>query len=167
MREAILSAAETLFSTNGFNAVSVRDIALAAGANPGSVTYHFKTKDGLLLEIYRRHCGPMNLRRSELLVGREARARPAGPAGGDRARLCAAGVLLGQRSCRRRRAVHAAARGDVGGRQRRGRARSSRRPLTTPATPSSTPSREPAASSRATRSSGAATSCSARSIIPW
>jgi hypothetical protein len=40
----------------------------AAGANPGSVTYHFTTKDGLLLEIYRRHCGPMNLRRSELLA---------------------------------------------------------------------------------------------------
>src|ERR1700690_4548469 len=68
MREAILGAAEDLFSTNGFNAVSVRDIAQAAGANPGSVTYHFKTKDGLLLEIYRRHCGPMNRRRSELLA---------------------------------------------------------------------------------------------------
>src|ERR1700729_2049817 len=68
LREAILCAAEELFSTNGFNAVSVRDIAQAAGANPGSVTYHFKTKDGLLLEIYRRHCGPMNLRRSELLA---------------------------------------------------------------------------------------------------
>lgn len=67
MREAILAAAEELFSTNGFNAVSVRDIAQAAGANPGSVTYHFKTKDGLLLEIYQRHCVPMNLRRSELL----------------------------------------------------------------------------------------------------
>src|ERR1700721_3160091 len=67
LREAILCAAEDLFLTNGFNAVSVRDIAQAAGANPGSVTYHFKTKDGLLLEIYRRHCGPMNRRRSELL----------------------------------------------------------------------------------------------------
>jgi AcrR family transcriptional regulator len=68
MREAILAAAEELFSTNGFNAVSVREIAQAAGANPGSVTYHFKTKDGLLLEIYRRHCGPMNHRRAELLA---------------------------------------------------------------------------------------------------
>src|ERR1044071_3737650 len=67
MREAILAAAKELFSSNGFNAVSVRDIAQAAGANPGSVTYHFKTKDGLLLEIYQRHCMPMNLRRSELL----------------------------------------------------------------------------------------------------
>jgi AcrR family transcriptional regulator len=68
MREAILAAAEELFATKGFNAVSVRDIAQAAGANPGSVTYHFTTKDGLLLEIYRRHCGPMNQRRAELLA---------------------------------------------------------------------------------------------------
>lgn len=68
MREAILSASELLFSTNGFNAVSIRDIAQEAGANPGSVTYHFKTKDGLLLEIYRRHCAPMNRRRIELLA---------------------------------------------------------------------------------------------------
>jgi len=68
MRDAILSAAEMLFSTSGFNAVSIRDIAQEAGANPGSITYHFKSKDGLLLEIYRRHCGPMNKRRIELLV---------------------------------------------------------------------------------------------------
>jgi AcrR family transcriptional regulator len=68
MREAILSASELLFSTNGFNAVSIRDIAQEAGANPGSVTYHFKSKDGLLLEIYKRHCAPMNRRRIELLV---------------------------------------------------------------------------------------------------
>ena len=68
MREAILSAAEQLFSTHGFNAVSIRDIAVEAGANPGSITYHFKSKDGLLLDIYRRHCGPMNRRRLELLA---------------------------------------------------------------------------------------------------
>jgi AcrR family transcriptional regulator len=68
MREAILFAAENLFSTHGFNAVSIRDIAEQAGANPGSLSYHFKSKDGLLLEIYKRHCGPINRRRSELLV---------------------------------------------------------------------------------------------------
>jgi AcrR family transcriptional regulator len=68
MRDAILSAAEVLFSTSGFNAVSIRDIAQEAGANPGSITYHFKSKDGLLLEIYKRHCAPMNRRRIELLV---------------------------------------------------------------------------------------------------
>jgi AcrR family transcriptional regulator len=68
MRDAILSAAEMLFSRSGFDAVSIRDIAHEAGANPGSITYHFKSKDGLLLEIYKRHCGPMNRRRIELLV---------------------------------------------------------------------------------------------------
>jgi len=68
MREAILGAAETLFSSNGYSAVSIRDIARAAGANPGSITYHFKSKDELLLAIYRRHCGPMNDRRHELLA---------------------------------------------------------------------------------------------------
>src|SRR3954449_11031861 len=75
MREAILAAAEVLFSTNGFNAVSIRDIAQEAGANPGSITYHFKTKDGLLLEIYRRHCAPMNQRRIELLIAAAKRVR--------------------------------------------------------------------------------------------
>ena len=104
----------------------MRDIALDAGANPGSVTYHFKSKDGLLLEIYKRHCGPMNKRRIELLVAAQARARRPGPAGSDRAGLCAAGVLLEQRSRRRRRALHAAARRDVGRRQRRRAGASSR-----------------------------------------
>lgn len=61
MREAILAAAEELFSVDGFNAVWVRDVAHAAGANPGSVTCHFTTRDGLLLEIYRRHCAPSTL----------------------------------------------------------------------------------------------------------
>ena len=68
MRDAILSAAELLFSTSGFKAVSIRDIAQEAGANPGSITYHFKSKDGLLLAIYQRHCGPMNKWRIELLA---------------------------------------------------------------------------------------------------
>ena len=36
MREAILAAAEELFATNGFNAVSVRDIAHAAAPIPAA-----------------------------------------------------------------------------------------------------------------------------------
>src|SRR5262245_40814425 len=38
-------------------------------------TYHFKSKDGLLLDIYKRHCEPMNTRRMELLVARDLRNR--------------------------------------------------------------------------------------------
>lgn len=67
VRGAIMSAAEEQFARLGFNAVSIRDIATAAHAHPGSVTYHFGTKANLLREIYQRHCGPMNLRRLELL----------------------------------------------------------------------------------------------------
>lgn len=67
MREAILDAAEELFSKSGFRAVSMREIAQASGANLGSISYHFGSKDGLLRAIYELHSGPMNRRRSELL----------------------------------------------------------------------------------------------------
>ena len=120
MKEAILGAAELLFSENSFDAVSIRDIAEEAGANPGSVTYHFKSKDGLLLEIYRRHCGPINRRRSELLAAakhvRDLQDRLAAIV---RAYVLPA-FLLRQRYRRWRGALHAAARGDVGRRQRGG-----------------------------------------------
>lgn len=67
MREALLVSAVRLFSSNGYNAVSLREIAKAAGANVGSLTYHFGSKAALLREIYQRHTEPMNSRRMELL----------------------------------------------------------------------------------------------------
>ncbi|WMT91292.1 TetR/AcrR family transcriptional regulator [Pelagibacterium sp. H642] len=67
VREALLSAAVRLFSSNGYNAVSMREIAKAADANVGSLTYHFGSKAVLLREIYQRHTEPMNHRRMELL----------------------------------------------------------------------------------------------------
>nr|WP_244301501.1 TetR/AcrR family transcriptional regulator [Stappia sp. P2PMeth1] len=67
IREALLEAAVKLFSRNGYNAVSMREIAKAAGVNVGSLTYHFGSKANLLREIYDRHTAPMNRRRLELL----------------------------------------------------------------------------------------------------
>lgn len=67
VRERLLDAAQGLFSKNGYNAVSMRAIAQAAGANVGSLTYHFGSKASLLREIYQRHSGAMNQRRMELL----------------------------------------------------------------------------------------------------
>src|SRR5690606_8758073 len=64
---ALLEAAATLFSRNGYSAVSMREIAKAANANVGSLTYHFGSKANLLREIYERHTEPMNRRRMELL----------------------------------------------------------------------------------------------------
>lgn len=67
VREALLEAAAKLFSRNGYSAVSMREIAKAANANVGSLTYHFGSKANLLREIYQRHTAPMNRRRLELL----------------------------------------------------------------------------------------------------
>lgn len=77
VRDAVLDAAEALFAEQGYASVSVRDIAQAASAHPGSITYHFGSKAGLLRTIYQRHCGPMNARRLELLGEATRLADPA------------------------------------------------------------------------------------------
>lgn len=58
-RDRILRTAERLFAAHGYNGVSVRDLAAAAKVNIASIGYHFESKDGLLSEVYRRHCEPM------------------------------------------------------------------------------------------------------------
>ncbi len=52
-RGAVMDAAAKLFAGQGYRATTVRDIAAAAGMLPGSVYYHFKSKDALLLAVYR------------------------------------------------------------------------------------------------------------------
>jgi AcrR family transcriptional regulator len=67
-REQLLAAAERLFAERGFAAVSVRMIAAEAGVNWSLVGYHFRGKDGLLAEVYRRHCTMLNGERLRLLT---------------------------------------------------------------------------------------------------
>ncbi|MEM1433047.1 MAG: TetR/AcrR family transcriptional regulator [Pseudomonadota bacterium] len=50
--EALLRASAELFASQGFKATSMRDIAKAVGMLPGSIYYHFNSKDDLLLAIY-------------------------------------------------------------------------------------------------------------------
>lgn len=66
-REKLLTAALHLFATHGVDRTSVRDIANAAGVNSALVGYYFRGKDGLLTQLYRRHCEPMNAERLRLL----------------------------------------------------------------------------------------------------
>lgn len=66
-REKLLIAALHLFATHGVDRVSVRDIANSAGVNSALVGYYFRGKDGLLTQLYRRHCEPMNAERLRLL----------------------------------------------------------------------------------------------------
>ena len=47
-REKLIASAERLFADRGFDGVSVRDIAKAAGVNSALVGYYFRGKEGLL-----------------------------------------------------------------------------------------------------------------------
>jgi AcrR family transcriptional regulator len=48
----ILDEAARLFRTQGFQGTSVRDIVRAVNMLPGSLYYHFATKEDLLAEVY-------------------------------------------------------------------------------------------------------------------
>ena len=67
-REQLLAAAERLFAERGFAGVSVRVIAAEAGVNWSLVGYYFRGKDGLLAEVYRRHCTTLNRERLRMLT---------------------------------------------------------------------------------------------------
>ncbi len=49
-RAQILDRAVALFSARGFDAVSVAEIASAAGAHPNQITYYFGSKDALFVQ---------------------------------------------------------------------------------------------------------------------
>lgn len=49
--QALLEAARDAWARKGFAGASVRDIAQAAGVNPGLVRYHFRSKEGLYAKV--------------------------------------------------------------------------------------------------------------------
>jgi TetR/AcrR family transcriptional regulator, regulator of cefoperazone and chloramphenicol sensitivity len=50
-RERLLTTAMRLFGARGFDGVSTRELAEAAGVNAALITYHFGTKEGLYLAV--------------------------------------------------------------------------------------------------------------------
>ena len=52
-RPQLLDTAARLFRQHGYHATSMRDIASAVGMLPGSIYYHFASKDELLVTVYR------------------------------------------------------------------------------------------------------------------
>jgi AcrR family transcriptional regulator len=66
-RERLLLTAEELFATRGIDAVSIRDITVAADANIAAVNYHFGSKRGLIDAIVARRADALGSRRAELL----------------------------------------------------------------------------------------------------
>jgi len=73
-RAAILDAAERLFSENGVEGTSVRDIIRVAGVNLGAINYHFGSKERLALEVFARRLEPVNRERVARLDALEAEA---------------------------------------------------------------------------------------------
>ncbi|MDY7110059.1 MAG: CerR family C-terminal domain-containing protein [Planctomycetota bacterium] len=56
-REALLEAAQRLFSSRGYAEVGIREIAEQAGANVASIKYYFGSKHDLYLESVRQAMG--------------------------------------------------------------------------------------------------------------
>jgi len=55
----LLDAAAALFAQRGYAATSMRDIALAVKMLPGSMYYHFASKEELLLAVYESGVGEL------------------------------------------------------------------------------------------------------------
>jgi TetR/AcrR family transcriptional regulator len=59
VRRALLEAARQLFLARGFAAVSIREIAAAAGATPAMIRYYFGDKLGLYRAMLEEATGPL------------------------------------------------------------------------------------------------------------
>jgi AcrR family transcriptional regulator len=68
-RARLLTEAERLFAEVGIYQVTVREIVDAAGQkNPSALSYHFGSREGVLDELLKRHGGPIDLHRGELMA---------------------------------------------------------------------------------------------------
>lgn len=71
-KDRLLAAAEKLFAEYGIEAVSPRQIALAAGQlNQSAIHYHFGTKDALIEALLLRRMAEINARRRMMLSALE------------------------------------------------------------------------------------------------
>ena len=68
VRKRLMDASEQLFAEHGWNAVSIRTIAAAAGVNLAAMHYHFGSKEQLLSEIFAARAKPIAEERLRLLA---------------------------------------------------------------------------------------------------
>jgi len=74
--ERLLDAAERLFAERGIDAVSVRAVNAAAGANVAAVHYHFGSKELLVTAVLRRRMDGLAQRRLAMLAALPADRPP-------------------------------------------------------------------------------------------
>jgi AcrR family transcriptional regulator len=60
--DRLLAAGRRLFATGGFDGTSIRALTSEAGANLGSVTYHFETKEAFYEAVLDQVMGPLRKR---------------------------------------------------------------------------------------------------------
>lgn len=70
-REALLDRAGALMATQGYDGTSMRDIAAAVGMLPGSLYYHFPSKEALFLALHSRVVAEMEARVRAALAGQD------------------------------------------------------------------------------------------------
>ncbi len=75
-RERIVECAEALFNDRGMQDTSIGDIAAAAGISKGTLFYHFKSKDDLVMEIAFAHIQRVGDRMLALLEEGQDRPEP-------------------------------------------------------------------------------------------
>ena len=81
-RTRILDAAERLWGDRGVEAVSLREIRIAAGQrNSSALQFHFTDRDGLLLALAQRHLPRVTALRQDLYAALVAAGREADLAG--------------------------------------------------------------------------------------
>ncbi len=75
-KRSLILAAERLIGDRGYRAVSLREIALAAGQrNNSAAQYHFGTKRGLVVAVLEYRMGPINEHRVAMLAEMDATGR--------------------------------------------------------------------------------------------
>jgi AcrR family transcriptional regulator len=72
----LLDATELLVGEQGVEAVSLRAVNAAAGANVAAVHYHFGSKEGLVAAVLERRMAELAAERFALLASLESRRRP-------------------------------------------------------------------------------------------
>lgn len=77
-RSRILDVAEELFSEQGIDRVSIRDITTVAEVNLGAINYHFGSKEDLIAAVLERRIVPVNEARLAALdaIQRSPRSGP-------------------------------------------------------------------------------------------
>jgi AcrR family transcriptional regulator len=78
-RSRILDVAEELFSEEGFDRISIRDITTKAEANLAAINYHFGSKEDLISAIFSRRVVPVNEARLAALAAVEKAAGKKSP----------------------------------------------------------------------------------------